>query len=230
VVTSTTLLAGLYPEAALKAYFTRQRSGPRPGMRRVEDRAGTYALWLYEDHAWRRLRAVRDRAEALAWWLGDPWLPNHHFEYAAGADPQRQAAGAGDAGWEAARWEEAAAALTFHIVTETGARPHDVGPESTETGARVYQRLRARRAAAQVYWYEGRSRWEDLRGGCPVRTDIAPALRCVVLAEATVLLLRRPHASAYIGIEDAPAGVAAQAAQVIRKFGLPGKAYDLLAR
>jgi hypothetical protein len=55
-------------------------------------------------------------------------------------------------------------------------------------------------------------------------------LRCVVLAEATVLLQRRPHADAYIGVDDAPSGVAAQAAQVLRKFDIPGRACHLLVR
>ena len=232
------LLSGLYPEDDLKAYFLRQRCGPQPGMRRVEEDNGAYRCWLYENHAWNRRQTTRDRNEALSWWLGDPWLPNHQFEYGVLADGtdlvaggRAAAAGAGsDAGWDAARWEEAAAALSFNVVTETGARPHDVGPESTETGARVYQRLRARHAAAQVYWYEGRSRLDDLRGACPVRTDIAPMLRCVVLAEATVLLRRRPHAGAYIGVDEAPPGVAAEAAQVLRKFDIPGRACHLLVR
>ena len=133
-------------------------------------------------------------------------------------------------GSEPPRPEEAATALAFHIVMETGARPHDVGPKSTETGARVYQRLRSRNAAAQVYWSEGRSRLDDLRGSCPIRTDIAPVLRCVVLAEAAVLLARRPHADAYIEIGDAPAGVATEAARIMRTFGLPSPAYHLLVR
>lgn len=232
------LLSGLYPEDDLKKYFVRQRCGPQPGMRRVQEDKGTYRCWLYENHGWNHHQTVHDRSEALSWWLGDPWLPNHEFEYsvlADGADlvADERAAGAGagsDAGWDAARWEEAAAALAFHVVTETGARPHDVGPESTETGARVYHRLRTRHAAAQVYWHEGRSRWDDLRGECPVRTDIAPMLRCVVLAEATVLLARRPHADAYIGVDDAPSGVAAAAAQVLRKFDIPARACHLLVR
>jgi hypothetical protein len=132
-------------------------------------------------------------------------------------------------GWDARRWEEAALALAFHIVMETGARTHDVGPESTETAGHVYQRLRGCQAAAQVYWYEGRSQWEDLRASCPVRGDIDPALRCVVLAETLAVLRRRPHADAYIGIGNAPRGVAAEAASTLRKFGLPGAAFGLLA-
>ena len=241
-MTAMSLLAGLYPDDDLKAYHLRQRCGPQPGMRRVDVVGRAYECWLYEHHAWNRRQTLTDRTDALSWWLGDPWLPNHRFEYgvladrADGADEADFAAsgqGAADdraAGWDAGRWEEAATALAFHIVMETGARPHDVGPASTETGASVYQRLRTRNAAAQVYWNEGRSRLDDLRGSCPVRTDIAPMLRCVVLAEAAVLLARRPHAGAYIEIGDAPAGVAAEAARVLQKFGLPARAYDLLVR
>ena len=124
----------------------------------------------------------------------------------------------------AAQWEEEAAALVFQVTTQTGVRPHEVGPNSTETGAVVYQRLRYRRAAAQIYWYEGRSSQDDLRGACPVRTDVSPMLRCVVLAEASVLLGRRPHVQAYIGIDDAPPGVAAEAAALLQQCGLPRSA------
>ena len=134
------------------------------------------------------------------------------------------------AGWTPRRWEEASIALAFHIVMETGARTHDVGPESTETAGHVYQRLRSKQAAAQVHWYEGRSRHEELRASCPVRTDIDPMLRCVVLAEAMVVLQRRPHAAGYIGISYAPRGVAAEAADVLGKFGLPAAVYGLLSR
>jgi hypothetical protein len=236
VMAAMSLLAGLYPNDALKAYFIRPRCGPQPGMRRVEVADGAYHCWLYENHAWTRGPTLCDRTEALSWWLGDPWLPNHEFAYgvvADGADLALSGQTAGDdrdADWDARRWEEAATALVFHIVTETGARPHDVGPESTETGARVYQRLRTRNAAAQVYWTEGRSRMDDLRGSCPVRTDVAPMLRCAVLAEAAVLLGRRPHVDAYIELDDAPAGVATEAARLLQKFGLPARAYQLLVR
>jgi hypothetical protein len=245
-MTAMSLLAGLYPDDDLKAYLLRQRCGPQPGMRRVDVVGRAYECWLYEHHGWDRRQTLTDRTGALSWWLGDPWLPNHGFEYglladgadfagaAQNADGDREAGQSApdgwDADWDAGRWEEAATALAFHIVMETGARPHEVGPQSTETGASVYQRLRSRRAAAQVYWSEGRSRLDDLRGSCPVRTDIAPMLRCVVLAEAAVLLARRPHADAYIEIGDAPAGVAAEAARVLRKFGLPARAYHLLVR
>jgi hypothetical protein len=114
---------------------------------------------------------------------------------------------------------------------ETGARAHDVGPQSSETAGHVYQRLRAMDAAAQVYWYEPDrpGRWEDLRASCPVRTDIGPVLRCVVLAEAAVILARRPHADAYIGIDFAPRGVGAPAASILDRFGVPRVARDLLA-
>jgi hypothetical protein len=235
-MTAMSLLLGLYPDDDLKAYFTRQRCGPQPGMRRVDEVGSAYQCWQYADHRWNRGRTLNDRTDAVSWWLGDPWLPNHGFEYGVLADASGLAAPAPgapegpDADWGPGRWHEAATALAFHIVMETGARPHDVGPASTETGARVYQRLRTRNAAAQVYWNEGRSRLDDLRGSCPVRTDIAPMLRCVVLAEAAVLLARRPHTDAYIDIADAPAGVAAEAARVLRKFEIPAPAYHLLVR
>jgi hypothetical protein len=241
---SFALLAGLYPDDDLKKYLIRQRCGPQPGMRRVEERAGSYAYWLYENYSWTLKQVVDDRHDAVSWWLGDPWLPNQQFQHGNLADrpgaPLRDLAPGGEAGrddtaldetaWDVARWEEAAAALSFHLVTETGQRTHDVGPESTETGAHVYQRLRAQAAAAQIYWYEGRSRLDDLRASCPVRTDIDSMLRCVVLAEATVLLKRRPHVDAYIGVGAAPRGVAAEALAVLQQFSLPQAAYRLLVR
>ena len=137
-MTAMSLLAGLYPDDDLKAYHLRQRCGPQPGMRRVDVVGRAYECWLYEQHAWNRGRTLTDRTEALSWWLGDPWLPNHRFEYGALADGADFAASGQDvgddreAGWDAGRWEEAATALAFHIVMETGARPHDVGPTSTE--------------------------------------------------------------------------------------------------
>ena len=97
----------------------------------------------------------------------DPWLPNQQFEYGVLADRA-------DIGYALAcdrsdelpahRWEEAAAALAFQAATQTGVRPHEVGPDSTETGAVVYRRLRDLRAAAHVYWYEGRSSWTTCAG------------------------------------------------------------------
>jgi hypothetical protein len=232
-VASESLLTGLYPESDLQAYMIRQRCGPEPGMRRVDVVPDGFACWLYADRAWNRHAVVQDRCDALSWWLGDPWLPNEQFEYGALADSAIIPSGPGlaaEVSWTAAQWEEAATALIFHVVMETGARPHDVGPESTETGALVYQRLRDRGAAAQIYWYEGCSSWEDLRAACPVRSDIPPVLRCAVLAEAVVLLCRRPHVEAYIGIDDAPPGVAAEAARILGNFGLPPEAYRMLLR
>jgi hypothetical protein len=241
---SLALLAGLYPDDDLRKYLIRQRCGPQPGMRRVEERAGSYAYWLYENYSWTLTQVVRDRHDAVSWWLGDPWLPNQQSEYGNLSDGQgalaRNPATAGGAvwgdaawdeiAWDSVRWEDAAAALSFHLVTETGQRTHDVGPESTETAAHVYQRLRAQEAAAQIYWYEGRSRLDDLRASCPVRTDIDSVLRCVVLAEAIVLLKRRPHLDAYIGIGAAPPGVAAEASAVLQQFSLPKAAYRFLVR
>jgi hypothetical protein len=240
---SFALLAGLYPDDALKKYLIRQRCGPQPGMRRVEERAGSYAYWLYENYSWTLKEVAGDRHDAVSWWLGDPWLPNQQFVYGnlpegrEGPAPERGIAdAAGDeaawdeAAWDAARWDDAAAALSFHLVTETGQRTHDVGPESTETGAHVYQRLCLQGAAAQIYWYEGRSRLDDMRASCPVRTDIGSVLRCVVLAEAIVLLKRRPHVDTYIGISVAPPGVATAASAVLQQFSLPQDAYRLLVR
>jgi hypothetical protein len=140
-MTAMSLLAGLYPDDDLRAYHLRQRCSPQPGMRRVVVVGRAYECWLYEQHAWNRGLTLTDRTEALSWWLGDPWLPNHRFEYGALADGADFAASGQDvgddraAGWDAGRWEEAATALAFHIVMETGARPHDVGPTSTETAA-----------------------------------------------------------------------------------------------
>lgn len=228
------LLAGLYSKDDLRRYFIRQRCGPQPGMRWVEKSARRYVCWLYEGYAWNRHDVVRDRTRALEWWLGDPWLPNQQFEYGVLADrPDLVGAVlADDRGDElpAHRWEEAAAALVFQAAMQTGVRPHEVGPDSTETGAVVYRRLRDLRAAAHVYWYEGRSNLDDLRGACPVRTDVSPKLRCVVLAEAIVLLGRRPHVEAYVGIDDAPPGIAAEAAAVLKQFDLPRSALALLVR
>lgn len=230
---ATDLLAGLYARGDLQRYFKRQRCSPQPGMRCVEKSGRSYIFWVYEDYAWNRREIVRDRDQALEWWLGDPWLPNQQLGYGIQADQvDIRSTLACDSHDEvpARRWEEAADALAFQAATQTGVRPHEVGPESTETGAVVYQRLRDRRAAAHVYWYEGRNRLDDLRGACPVRTDVSPKLRCVVLAEATVLLGRRPHTEAYIGIDDAPPGVAAEAAAVLRQFDLPRSALTLLVR
>jgi hypothetical protein len=227
------LLAGLYPRDDLRRYFIRQRCSPQPGMRCVEKSSRSYVCWLYEGYEWNRQDVLRDRAHALEWWLGDPWLPNQQFE----SDVLADRAGNRDAlacdrsdELPARRWEEAAAALTFQAATQTGVRPHEVGPDSTETGAVVYRRLRELRAAAHVYWYEGRSSLDDLRGACPVRTDISPKLRCVVLAEAIVLLGRRPHVEAYLRIDDAPPGIAAEAAAVLSQFDLPRSALALLVR
>jgi hypothetical protein len=202
-------------------------------MRCVEKSGRIYVCWLYEGYVWNRHEVRRDRAQALEWWLGDPWLPNQQFEYGNLADRvDFRNALAPDSYDElpARRWEEAAAALVFQAAIQTGVRPHEVGPDSTETGAIVYRRLRDRRAAAHIYWYEGRSSLDDLRGACPVRTDVSPKLRCVVLAEATVLLGRRPHVDAYIGVDDAPPGAAAEAAAVLKQFDLPRSALALLVR
>ena len=85
-MTAMSLLAGLYPEDDLRAYLLRLRCGPQPGMRRVDVVGPGYHCWLYENHAWNRGQTLFDRTEALSWWLGDPWLPNHQFEYGVLAD------------------------------------------------------------------------------------------------------------------------------------------------
>jgi hypothetical protein len=282
--TPLALLRGMYLDPDFRRYLYLARYVPRQGMRRVHARSGTYTCWLYEDGAWRRGEVLHDRAAAVAWWLGDPWLPNGALlttdvpdgrtpagngrqvpgeqgpgqfrgmrdgggggEMAADppcgapwpgyarrgtlARPEWHGPGRPGARWSTRQWEEATLALEFHIVMETGARSHDVGPQSSETAGHVYERLRARDAAAEVYWYEPDrpGRWEDLRASCPVRTDISPVLRCVVLAEAAVILARRPHADAYIGIDFAPRGVGAAAAGILDRFGVPPAARDLLA-
>ena len=53
-MTAMSLLAGLYPDDDLKAYFLRQRCGPQPGMRRVDVVGRAYECWLYEHHGWNR--------------------------------------------------------------------------------------------------------------------------------------------------------------------------------
>ena len=160
------LLAGLYSQDDLRRYFIRQRCSPQPGMRCVEKSARDYICWLYEGYAWNRGAVTRDHAQALEWWLGDPWLPNQQFEYGVLADR----ADVGDApaadsheGWPARYWDEAVAALTFQVVIQAGVRPHDVGPDSTATAAVVYRRLRDRRAAAQIYRPEGPTSPDALR-------------------------------------------------------------------
>jgi hypothetical protein len=230
---ATMLLAGLYAKGDLQRYFKRQRCSPQPGMRCVEKSARDYVCWLYESYAWSRREVTRDRARALEWWLGDPWLPNQHFEYGNLADRVDVSAAMARDGLDerpASYWDKVAAALVSQVATETGVRPHEVGPDSAETGAVVYRRLRDRRAAAQIYWYEDRSSPDDLRGACPVRADVSPKLRCVVLAEASVLLGRRPQVEAYISVDDAPPGVAAAAAALLKQFDLPRSALALLVR
>lgn len=83
---ATKLLAGLYAKDDLRRYFQRQRCSPQPGMRCVEKSARDYVCWLYEGYVWNRREVMRDQAQALEWWLGDPWLPNQQFEYGNLAD------------------------------------------------------------------------------------------------------------------------------------------------
>jgi hypothetical protein len=126
--------------------------------------------------------------------------------------------------------EEAFQLLLFHVALDTGTRPVEVGPDSTETGAYVYRRLAGGGAVAEIYWTEGRGWWEDLRGSCPIRADLPCDLRCAALAEAAVLLLRRPHWSGSISIATAAPDVMDAAAQQLRSVGAPPECFGLLAR
>lgn len=222
------LLGALYSADDLHHYGVRQRCSPQPGMRRVEQRGGEYLCWSYEDYTWTLQDRVTASSAAVVFWLADPWLPNQQFSY--GNLSMMSLAEETSSEWSLRQWEEAVEALSFHVVMTTGARPHEVGPDSSSTSARVYQRLKAGKAAAQIYWSEGRSRLDDLRAECPVRTDLPPALRCVVLAEATVLLQRRPHFEGYIFTDEAPAGAAREAAAVLSHFDVPRSARYLLVR
>lgn len=126
--------------------------------------------------------------------------------------------------------EQAFQSLLFQVALDTGTRPIEVGPDSTETAAHVYRRLVDRDALAQIYWREGRGWWEDLRGSCPIRTDLPVELRCAGLAEAAVLLMRRPHWTGYIQVAMAEPGVMDEAAQQLRSVGAPPECFGLLAR
>lgn len=126
--------------------------------------------------------------------------------------------------------DEAFQHLLFQVALDTGTRPIEVGPDSTETGAHVYRRLAGHGAVAEIYWVEGRGWWEDLRGSCPIRTDLPSELRCAALAEAAVLLMRRPHWSGYISIATAVPGVMDAAAQHLRSVGAPPECFGLLSR
>jgi hypothetical protein len=126
--------------------------------------------------------------------------------------------------------EQAFQHLLFEVAFETGTRPIEVGPDSTETGAHVYRRLAEHGAVAQIYWHEGRGWWEDLRGSCPIRTDLPDALRCAALAEAAVLLMRRPHWSDYLHVGLAQPDVVDDAARLLRAAGAPPACFGLLVR
>jgi hypothetical protein len=126
--------------------------------------------------------------------------------------------------------EPAYQALFFQLALDTGVRPIEVGPESTETGGHVYRRLVSHRAVAEIYWTEGHGWWEDLRGHLPIRSDQPRSLLCAVLAEAAVLLLRRPHWSGYLMIDTAPAGVSAEAARTLDHLDAPQECFGHLTR
>jgi hypothetical protein len=126
--------------------------------------------------------------------------------------------------------EEAFQHLLFQVALDTGTRPVEIGPDSTETGAYVYRRLADSGAVAEIYWVEGRGWWEDMRGSCPIRTDLPCELRCAALAEAAVLLMRRPHWSGYISVAVAVPGVMDAAAQQLRSVGAPPECFGQLSR
>jgi hypothetical protein len=126
--------------------------------------------------------------------------------------------------------EQAFQRMLFQVAFETGTRPIEIGPESTETGAHVYQRLVGRDAVAQIYWREGRGWWEDRRGSCPIRCDLPAELRCAALAEAAVLLGRRPHWTGYIYVGAAPSEVMDEAAQLLRSVAAPPDCFGSLTR
>jgi hypothetical protein len=126
--------------------------------------------------------------------------------------------------------EEAFQLLLFQVALDTGTRPVEIGPDSTETGAYVYRRLADSGAVAEIYWVEGRRWWEDMRGSCPIRTDLPCELRCAALAEAAVLLMRRPHWSGYISVAVAVPGVMDAAAQQLRSVGAPPECFGQLSR
>jgi hypothetical protein len=126
--------------------------------------------------------------------------------------------------------EQAFQQLLFQVALDTGTRPIEVGPDSTETGAHVYRLLADHGAVAQIYWREGRGWWEDLRGSCPIRTDLPVELRCAGLAEAAVLLMRRPYWAGYIQVDVAEPDVMDEAAGHLRSVSAPPECFGLLAR
>jgi hypothetical protein len=199
-------------------------------MRRVEWHNGFFLCWTYEEDQWTLRQQVTTKTDAVAFWLADPWLPNEQSPLRPRGWGAVSRASAIAEAWPDRRWDEVIQAMEFYVVTETGARPHQLGPDSEWTSGRVYVRLCSYGAAAQIYWRDGRSRLDDLRAECPVRTDLPGPLRCVVLAEATILLLRRPHMQGYIHIDQAPANLAEDAAAVLRKFDVPPPTFDLLTR
>jgi hypothetical protein len=235
----------------LNRYLKRQRCSPQPGMRRaVKSRSG-FQCWLYEQYEWTLHSVTQDREEAVAWWLGDPWLPEQQFGYldeprsqaesgsleSAGAaaegilvaEHRSGTAESGSQEWTLPRWEAAAANLAAAMAARTGIRPLAVGPESIGPAAGDYQRLLRDEMAGEIAWTPGRHGGRP-RVRCSVRADLPNPLRCVVLAEAIVLLSRRPAADARIAISDPPPGIAAEAASLLNEFGLPKQALYLLLR
>src|SRR5258706_14926358 len=99
----------------------------------------------------------------------------------------------------ARHWEEAAAALVFQVATQTGVRPHGVGPDSTETGAVVYRWLRDWRVDPPRHRHPGPGRPARLRGARPARTPRLPKQRCRGLARRNVLPAPAPPVARVTG-------------------------------
>jgi hypothetical protein len=213
----------------LNRYLKRQRCSPQPGMRRaVKSRSG-FQCWVYEQYEWTLRSVTQDREEAVAWWLGDPWLPEQHGLLDV-AEPVEADSGSADQEWTPPRWEAVATQISAAIAARTGIRPEPVGPESTGRAAGDYQRLLRDEMAAEIAWTPSRPHGARPRGRCSVRANLPDPLRCVVLAEAMVLLSRRPLVNAQIAIAEPPPGVAAEAASLLDEFDLPKQAKYLLLR
>jgi hypothetical protein len=229
------LISPYFAVRDLNRYLKRQRCSPQPGMRRAVRTSDGYQCWVYEQYEWTVRSLTMDRGEAVSWWLGDPWLPDQEFEYGILADGHAPEADElvvafDPATWSPARWEAAAAAIVTQVTIRTGVRPVGVGPESTGAPGGAYQRMLRDDVAAEISWTHGRLRGSQPRGHCYVRMDLPDPLRCVVLAEAIVLLSRRPHAAAQIAITEPPAGIAADAAALLVEYSLPRQALHMLLR
>ena len=227
------LLAGLYSQDDLRRYFIRQRCSPQPGMRCVEKSARSYICWLYEGYAWNRRE----------------WCVTG-LRHGSGGSGTRgcRTSNSSTVSWptgriSGTRWHATGVMSSLHTAGRKPRPPSRSRPRRRLACVRTrWGRIRPRLARSSTGGCGtcGRPRMftgtraasslDDLRGACPVRSDVSPKLRCVVLAEAIVLLGRRPHVEAYVGIDDAPPGVAAEAAAVLSQFDLPRSALALLVR